>query len=274
MKRSKTLADESLEREIKAALQAEAAAVEVSAEAEAALFAELAKSRADRSWAAKMPLSWNWPVRRFLLSFCLIFCLSCAGVFATQVVSGGGWVSGGPSYEADSFAKMPKLVERLSFEQRYLQSFANGYSFVDAHVSGAQGLDERGRRMSHVYMELYANYYNPASGENLTLNVNNIPNGFSGQALQTRQVGNVELKYEEQAYKFVPFDYVLTDADWAALADGSLVISIGTDTVENNLLQSVVWVQDGVKYHMFGFDLSLSGDELLDMAAEIAAIEL
>ncbi|MCI9045348.1 MAG: hypothetical protein HFJ96_08100 [Peptococcaceae bacterium] len=47
MKRSKTLADESLEREIKAALQAEAAAVEVSAEAEAALFAELAKSRAD-----------------------------------------------------------------------------------------------------------------------------------------------------------------------------------------------------------------------------------
>ena len=108
----------------------------------------------------------------------------------------------------------------------------------------------------------------------MTLNVNNIPNGFSGQALQTRQVGNVELKYEEQAYKFVPFDYVLTDADWAALADGSLVISIGTDTVENNLLQSVVWVQDGVKYHMFGFDLSLSGDELLDMAAEIAAIEL
>jgi hypothetical protein len=169
---------------------------------------------------------------------------------------------------------MPKLLDRLSFEPRYLQSFANGYSFVDAHVSSTQGLDERGRRMSHVYMELYANYYNPASGENLTLNVNNIPNGFSGQALQTRQVGNVELKYEEQAYKFVPFDYVLTDADWAALADGSLVISIGTDTVENNLLQSVVWVQDGVKYHMFGFDLSLSGDELLDMAAEIAAIEL
>ena len=274
MKRSKTLADESLEREIKAALQAEAAAVEVSAEAEAALFAELAKSRADRSWAAKMPLSWNWPVRRFLLSFCLIFCLSCAGVFATQVVSGGGWVSGGPNDEVSSFDKMPKLLDRLSFEPRYLQSFANGYSFAEAHVFGAQGLDEQGRRMSHVYLELSVAYCNPTSGENLTLNVNNIPNGFGGQALQTRQVGNVILQYQEQPYKFVPPDYVLTDADWAALADGSLVISIGTDTVENNLLQSVVWVQDGVKYHMFGFDLSLSGDELLDMAAEIAAIEL
>lgn len=274
MKRCKTLADENLEREIKAALQAEAAAVEVSAEAEAALFAELAKSRADRSRAAKMPLSWNWPVRRFLLSFCLIFCLSCAGVFATQVGSGRGWVSGGPNYEVSSFDKMPKLLDRLSFEPRYLQSFTNGYSFAEAHVSGAQGLDEQGRRMSHVYLELYVEYYSPTSGEYLTLNADNIPNGFGGQALQTRQVGNVALQYQEQPYKFVPPDYVLSDADWAALADGSLEISVGTDTVENNLLQSVVWVQDGVKYHMFGFDLSLSGDELLDMAAEIAAIEL
>lgn len=273
MERFRMLADEQigmkkLDREIKAALQAEAENVELSGQAEAALRAELAQRR-----AGKKPLGRRLPVRRFLLSFCLIFCLSCVGVFAAQTGSGRGWVSGGPSYEVDSFDKIPKLVERLSFEPRYMQSFANGCSFVDAHVSGTQGLDGQGRRMSYVYMELYVNYRNPASGEELVLNVNNIPSSFGGQALQTRQVGNLELQYEEQPYKFVPLDYVLTEADWAALADGSLEISVGTDDVEENLLQSVVWVQDGVKYHLFGFDLSLSGEELLEMAAEIAALE-
>lgn len=273
MERCRTLADDNLAQEIKAALQAEAAEVEVSAAAEAALLAELAQRRAAKSPAAKMPLSRHWPVRRFLLSFCLIFCLSCVGVFAAQTSSGRGWVSGGPNYEVNSFDKMPGLVERLSFEPRYPQAFANGYSFTDAHVSGVQGLDEQGRRMSHIYLELYVNYYNLADGEDLVLNVDNIPNGFGGRVLQTRQVGNVELQYEEQPYKFVPVDYVLTDADWAALADGSLEISVGSDAVEENLLKSVVWVQDGVKYHLFGFDLSLSSEELLDMAAEIAALE-
>ena len=60
----------------------------------------------------------------------------------------------------------------------------------------------------------------------------------------------------------------MTDEDKAALADGSLEISVGSDEVERMLNVSVEWTQEGVYYHLFGWDLSLTAEEMLDIAAD------
>ncbi len=50
-----------------------------------------------------------------------------------------------------------------------------------------------------------------------------------------------------------------------------MVVSVGTSEVEEQLSSNVIWQADGVYYHLTGMDLSLSADNLLEMAAEMAA---
>ena len=45
-------------------------------------------------------------------------------------------------------------------------------------------------------------------------------------------------------------------------------MSYGSSQVEEMMLNSVQWVQDGVHYNIFGWDLELEQEDMLSIAAD------
>ena len=160
------------------------------------------------------------------------------------------------------FNKLAELTAELDFAPKYVQTFANGFQFTSAEV------------VEYEDVEILAlGYKEPQSGEEISCYMqskSNAPAVLPPDA-QEQQSGDVLLTFYTQKYKFVPVDYELTAADEAAVEDGSMVVSVGTSEVEEQMSSNVIWQADGVYYHLTGMDLSLSADNLLEMAAEMAA---
>lgn len=85
----------------------------------------------------------------------------------------------------------------------------------------------------------------------------------------TAEVNGVTLTYRDTHYRFVPPDYEETDEEKQQEQSGKLVISYGTDKVEDKTFQSVLWEQNGVTYLISGCDTGLDAQAMFDMAAEL-----
>ncbi|WP_455491983.1 hypothetical protein [Butyricicoccus sp.] len=85
----------------------------------------------------------------------------------------------------------------------------------------------------------------------------------------TAEVNGVTLTYRDTHYRFVPADYEKSDEEKQQEKNGELVISYGSDEVEDKMFQSVLWEQDGATYLISGFDTGLDAQAMFDMAAEL-----
>ena len=85
----------------------------------------------------------------------------------------------------------------------------------------------------------------------------------------TAEVNGVTLTYRDAHYRFVPPDYEESDEEKQQERDGSLVISYGSDEVEDKNFRSVLWERDGVTYLLSGFDTGLDAQAMFDLAAEL-----
>ena len=84
----------------------------------------------------------------------------------------------------------------------------------------------------------------------------------------TTEVNGVTLTYRDAHYRFVPPDYEKSDEEKQQEKNGELVISYGSDEVEDKMFQSVLWEQDGATYLISGFDTGLDAQAMFGMAAE------
>ena len=84
----------------------------------------------------------------------------------------------------------------------------------------------------------------------------------------TTEVNGVTLTYRDAHYRFVPPDYEKSDEEKQQEKNGELVISYGSDEVEDKMFQSVLWEQDGVTYLISGCDTGLDAQAMFGMAAE------
>ena len=95
-----------------------------------------------------------------------------------------------------------------------------------------------------------------------------------GETVQLEaQQGNLSGLYFEQKFKFVPPNYALTEADKAAEANGSLVISYGSAEVKEEVMRNIIWQNNGVSYQLFTNCSEVYRNVLLDMANEILTEE-
>ena len=253
------------EEQISAALHERADRLEVSAGFEERLLRRLGGKRA---YGPGRRFGW-----RIALTMCLLVILSCATTFASgNGGEGGGWVTvsspaAGYWGHVREFDDVPKLVEKLGYTPKYLASLQGGWEFTEGHISTMQRLDENQRRMSYVYKELYLDYCR--GEESLCFVASN-----SGQSItvderdSVREVAGVQVVYSRQLYRFVPPDYELTEEDREQLESGLIEMSYGSSQVEEMMLNSVQWVQDGVHYNIFGWDLELEQEDMLSIAAD------
>lgn len=146
------------------------------------------------------------------------------------------------------------------------ERFANGFIFAHGNEVQWESRGDAGDTEG-AWTEIDSNY--EKNGVRLSLNVGPVQKAVqNAPAQQTLDAGGVTFGYSSYQNLLVPADYELTEAQKQAERDGEIVVSYGTDIVEQQLVQSVAWQNDGKQYNLLGFDTGLSADEMLAMAAE------
>ena len=89
----------------------------------------------------------------------------------------------------------------------------------------------------------------------------------------TRMIGDVQVDYQLDHYKFVPEDYELTPEDKVMLEQPGYYLSYGADTVIEQDNHSLTWIKDGVNYHILDSGAKEIPDTLFAMAEELILTE-
>lgn len=158
--------------------------------------------------------------------------------------------------EINDFNKLGDLTKQLNFSAKCVSSFSNGFLFAVADI---------------MENELLLCYKNPQTAETINCYMKAAPETAEPLPPNTQQwqEGDVLFTFYQFDYKFVPPDYEETEEDTAAVNAGSLQLAWGSSEVEEHIIQGVVWQEDDVRYMLSGMDLTLTADEMLDMAAQI-----
>ena len=206
-------------------------------------------------------------VKKAVILAAVICCLATATVFAsgtiTQYFSSS---SSNPTYTEIPTAK--KLTSDIGYAPKIIGSFSNGYSFKGATIVSTSGQSDAGEHLSDF--KALDTDYTSADGQTVTLSSNNSGTSVSSTKIdQATNYEGIDMNYSEQAYKFVPVDYKLTADDQEAQANGSVVFSYGSDSIESVTYQFVSWVDGNTNYQLMTQNTVLSYTDLFTMAKEL-----
>lgn len=183
----------------------------------------------------------------------------------------------GHSYHDQDLTTPPsvsELNEKVGYAPQYIEAFSNGWTFESASIVNNE-TDDQDSAADQTWKSIDFNYKNAAAGKTwVVLSTTNVPSTtpYPGEKVQlTTQEGNISAVYFEQKFKFVPPSYELSEEDKAAEANGSLVISYGSDKVKEEVMYNVCWESAGIAYQLLTNSPTLDRDALLAMAEEIVA---
>lgn len=183
--------------------------------------------------------------------------MSVTAYAATQMVG----TVGHSSTDITAYEDLAKAEKKLGFDAKYVESFANGFTFANGGTGATQGMDENNNPVGEEYGTLTVCYKNDA-GDTLTLRIEEgNPYVDAGE-----EAGN---GYSVSKNKFVPPDYELTEEDKALRDAGELNIAFGSDEVELKTFEHYQWQDGGLYYSLGVFDCDLGEEALKAMAAEV-----
>lgn len=171
--------------------------------------------------------------------------------------------------QTSDFSEIGKLEEKLDLAVSAPEVFDNGYAFADAYIADFDALDEDGVKVG-AESELTITY--EKDGRNVNYIVEKGAVTLSDAELARAQVieqDGVTYYYMTDNYLFLPPDGEPTAEELAAQDAGELYISYGSDEREEQTCYHLDWNMDGQKYCLLGFDLDLSAQEMVDMAAQL-----
>ncbi len=190
----------------------------------------------------------------------------CGSAVATNSIISGrvGSSSNKPVYTEP--ADSGTILRDFGFGTELVKEFENGYVFKAAYKGDSRDIDSEGKAINE-FNTLTCKYAN--GSEDVILSAE--PAEYNSyEEYETAGVYNgIEIVYSEQLYKFVPPDYVKTEQDEIDEVSGKYVFSYGSDEVEISDFKWLGWMQDGVAYSLSGHDISLTEQELMDMAEEV-----
>ena len=182
--------------------------------------------------------------------------------------------TGREGYLSESYKDMGKAMKKAGFAITAPETFENGYSFRNLHVGETGAYDEHGKEQ-FTYKDLVVYYRSP---EGTTLSLFTCPDleALSQDSRQpdlTQVIGEVQVDYRLDHYKFVPEDYELTPEDEAMLEQPGHYLSYGADTITEQDNHSLTWVKGGVSYHLLDSGAKETPDTLFAMAEELILAE-
>lgn len=201
---------------------------------------------------------------------------AASALIGTIAVAGSGIISYSshsssvPDYT--KFEDMGKAESEIGYSVDAVESFSNGFVFDGIRIiedtledeSGQIAGQEKSLGISYSKgterMDLYARKL---------LAIENGSVSGDDEWDKTIQAGDVTVGYTQSTYKAVPPDYEPTEEDKKAQESGRLQIGYGSEKVEVSQYSYAGWIKDGIQYSLSGFDVSVNGDEMLNMAREI-----
>lgn len=219
------------------------------------------------------PMKWNFgKIAAAAFGVCLLTGGVCFA--AEQMVQYYTSSSDIRNYQTD-FSAVESCAEEAGLNVNALETFTNGYTFQEVGVDKTAAIGEEDQKL-YEFPELVISY----EKEGLpSVNIYAEDAAYYGGHDDTltydatRDCDGIEIQCYTVTNKFVPADYEMTDEDQANLDNPNYNLAYGSSEIEITESLNVCWVKDGVYYHMFGFDLTLSAEEMLDMAEEMIRAE-
>lgn len=217
-------------------------------------------------------------MKKFMIKKVILIAAACCLMLGTVSIASSGIVSyvtsHSKAYGEKDFTKLAELEKEAGFSIKALETFTNGYAFSQMMITDNTDHDENGNALSH-YKGISLNY--EKSGEDkLFIDVEqeaNVHSANEREPDQTMMIGDIEVKYYLDTYKWVPADYELTEADKINMEKDNYNISYGTDKVSENFVSSVNWVQNGIWYSIMNIYDKTEPEVLLEMAQELIMAE-
>ena len=169
--------------------------------------------------------------------------------------------------EVTDYKEMEKLAEEQGIPLKAPEAFANGYQFASAVPVYGAGEDESGNTVGQ--WESLSLTYRKESGPDLFLDADKTQLQEFGEADQTFEYEGITMSYAKEHYRMVPPDYQVTEEEQDLIESGGLVISYGTDTVQDQEYQILCWEDGGVSYSLSAFDSGMTAQEMAQMAQEM-----
>lgn len=215
--------------------------------------------------------SMKWNFKKVAVA-ALGVCLLTGGVcYAGSKVAYYGSTGNVNDYQT-SFSAISSLEEEAGINVSAVETFANGYTFDSATTNNTTAYSEEEQEL-YEFQEIVIRYTN---GDLPRISVYAEDAVYCDEETipdMVRECDGIEIRYASYVNKFVPADYELTDEDKANMENPNFNLAYGASEVEIMQGMFVNWVKDGVHYNMLGFDLSLSAEEMLDMAEEMIRAE-
>lgn len=208
-----------------------------------------------------------------LAAACLVAGMVCIAGSSRKYMSGSSSIY--PDYT--SFQDMEKAETAAGYEVKAVERFGNGFQFcnitmMDGALHNDQGQEEETQkeiRITYQKDEEKISLFTRKLYEYERIQLESGEKINDAVYDQTLTVGDVEVGFCRIMNKFVPPDYELTKEDEENMENPNFNLAYGSSEVILNTGYSASWIQDGIYYGLYGTDLSLSGDEMLEMAKEI-----
>lgn len=196
-------------------------------------------------------------ISKKVVTIAAAICMLTVGCYAATQLTG---IAGYSHTEYTKYEDMSKAEKKAGFDAKLVETFSNGYTFICGGTGGEHGLDENGNSITKTYPAINATY--EKNGQSITLFVTDgDPAADAGQTVASG--------YDQQDCKFVPPDYEKTAEDLAKEASGELMISYGSDTVEENNAENYMWADGDIYYSLTAFDAHLGEETMQQMANEL-----
>lgn len=204
---------------------------------------------------------------RGILIACLILVLTTATCFAAVKIA--GYTSHGTNNTFTTFPSENEVRKEAGFVPKYVSELAGGYVFDQGGIGEVAANGADGKAVKTVKMVTFS-YKNEDSGVNLYVENGTLPESEEDEAGKAVKITpSIEGTYYSNMYKFVPADYTMTEQDKADEASGKYVFSYGSDKVEINHMQQLIWNENGMSYTLINSDDKVDEAMLAKMAAGI-----
>ena len=208
----------------------------------------------------------KWNMKRVFVVAAAICVLGTITAVAAGKVA---YTSGGGSHLDDfTYDKLGEMEAKQGYTTNAPEAFSNGYRFDIGMPTHQDAMDKDGNVIKST--ESFSLNYKKDGSPDIFVTVQ----GTSlyeedGQPDQVFEHNGITLNYTRDQYRFVPPDYQPTDEEKAKEAAGELYISYGSDTVTDQVAQSMLWRDGGKVYIITAMDNPMTAQEMAQMAGEL-----
>lgn len=207
--------------------------------------------------------------------------VACALMITTVGVYAGGKAAGyfGSSSSVYKYKDVPtieQMEKETGIRKAFLDEFANGYKFDGAVVKDLATIDGNGNKLDKT-KAMHLTYKKSNEGDVFLEAYKKMPSEqlFSDEKnpIENSRIVNingVDVRVATINMKVVPPEYEPTEEEKQLEKEGKLMISYGSEKVENYISVSAVWEKDGVVYSMGSVEKEgIPEQTLIDMAEEL-----